>query len=246
MLKRNAFALMLAAMLPAGASAQDTPTDRLMEVLPEDVATRVIAQIEAARNRELPDQALANLALEGIAKGRSAEDVLAGVEMLVDGMGRASDAIRAAGRAPEAGEVEAATAAMQMGVDGSAISELARSQPSGQSLAVPMMVLGGLAQRGLPSDEALARVSARLAAGEGAGPLLGGAPEGPGAGRPDVVGPGLAAGLAGMQLPVSGLSIPVGPQVDGVGRPGGLPVPGNRPGPGNIPGVRGPGGSPIG
>jgi hypothetical protein len=51
-----------------------------------------------------------------------------------------------------------------MGVDGAKVSELAKDAPSGRSLAVPLYVLGGLTDRGLPSDEALKRVKEQLEA----------------------------------------------------------------------------------
>ena len=128
-------------------------------------------------------------------------------------MGRAQDALQAAGRAPAEGEVEAATAAMRMGVDGEAISELARSQPSGRTLAVPLLVMGGLAERGLPSDQALAAVRDRLSAGAGDAGLLSDFPQvgrdlGQGM-RPEQRGHALAVGLAGVRVPDSGVTVPV-------------------------------------
>ena len=61
-------------------------------------------------------------------------------------------------------EVEAGAEALRQGVDGAAVSELAKEAPSGRSLAVPLYVIGGLVDRGLPSDDALARVLERLTA----------------------------------------------------------------------------------
>lgn len=191
--------------------------ERLAEVLPESVREQVLDRIEAARARELPEQAMANLALEGVAKGRSADEVLAAVELLVADMGRAQEALRAAGHAPAEGEIEAATTAMRMGVDGTSVSELARSGPSGRSLTVPLLVLGGLAERGLPSDEALAAVRDRLAARANDAELLRAFPQidgGMGRGR------AFAPGLAGPQGPAAGPTVPVGPQNDR-GRPAG-------------------------
>lgn len=246
MMKRNAYVLLLAVLAPVGLSAQQVdPVERLGDVLPPDVAAQVMQRIENARAQALPDEAVANLALEGVAKGRSGEEVLAAVESLVGDMGRAQSALQAAGRVPGAGEVEAATAAMRMGVDGSAISELAQSQPSGRSLAVPMLVMGGLADRGLPSDEALAQVAARLSESADDAALMGELPEVAAAAAqgaiPAQMGPGLASGLAGFQVPVAGINVPVGPPSDVGGRPGGLPGPGNIPSP-PVP----PGGNPIG
>jgi hypothetical protein len=233
--------VLAAAFVPSMALAQQDPVERLAEVLPESVRARVIARVEEARARQLPEQAMANLALEGVAKGRSAEEVLAAVELLVAEMGRAQEALQAAGRPPVQGDIEAATAAMRMGVEASAVSELARSGPSGRSLAVPLLVIGTLADRGLPSDDALAAVRERLEARADDAELLRAFPEvAQGLGmRPDQVGTAHASGKAGFQLPVSGVTVPVGPPAEpgpgagrppeGRGRPDGVPQGGGPP-----------------
>jgi hypothetical protein len=234
--------VLAAAVLPAAVSAQVDPVDRLAEVLPPEVAAQVLERVQQAQARQLPAQAMANLALEGVAKGRGPEEVLAAVELLVADMGRAQDALQSAGRPSAGGELEAATAALRMGVDASAVSELARSGPSGRSLTVPLLVLGGLAERGLPSDDALAAVRERLQARADDAALLGAFPEvGRGLGRgmrPDQVGTALAGGLAGHQVPVAGVNVPVGPPSDRGrdGRGGGPP---DNPGPPNDPGPPG-------
>jgi hypothetical protein len=212
--------VLAAAGLPAVAAAQQDPMARLAEVLPEPVSERVLERVAAARSRELPERAVANLVLEGIAKGRSAEEVLAAVELLLADMTRAQQALQAGGHEPAEGEVEAATTAMRMGVDGASVSELARSGPSGRSLTIPLLVLGGLTVRGLPSDDALTAVRDRMVARANDDELLRTLPElggGLGRGRPDVLPPGLAGGA------------PVGPQQNR-GRPEGR---GRGGGPGN-------------
>ena len=70
MMKRSAYILLLTALLPAGLSGQEDPVERLTEVLPADVAAQVIEQVEAARARALSGEAVANLALEGVASLR--------------------------------------------------------------------------------------------------------------------------------------------------------------------------------
>lgn len=226
---KRALIILSLACLPSVAAAQQDPMVRLAEVLPVSVREQVLARIESAQARDLPERAMANLALEGVAKGRSAEEVLAAVELLVADMGRAQEAFQSAGHAPADGEIEAATAAMRMGVDGASVSELARSGPSGRSLTVPLLVLGGLTERGLPSDDALVAVRDRLAARASDGELLGSLPgmgSGMGRGqRPDFVGgPPTMSGL-----PATGVPVPVGPQ-QGHGRPDGR---GRSGGPGN-------------
>ena len=80
-MKRIAY-LRAVALMPVSAAAQQDPSERLTEVLPPAVAEQVLEHIESARARELPTQAVANLALEGVAKGRSAEEVLARIERI--------------------------------------------------------------------------------------------------------------------------------------------------------------------
>jgi len=218
--------ILMIALAPAALGAQQDPVELLPEVLPAELAAQVAERIEAARARALPAQSLANLALEGVAKGRTSTEVLAAVDLLLADLGRADAAFRAAGRAPAPGEVEAATTALRMGVDAETVSALARSAPSGRALAVPLVVLGGLTQRGLASDAALTAVSQRLAARVGDAQLLqdfpglGVGPGGPG-GPPAGVAPnGRGAGAGGT-------SVPSGPPDANPGRPGGAGGPGN-------------------
>ena len=108
------------------------PSDRLREVLPADVAERVLARIADARARELPAEALENRALKFAARGIAPADV----ERAIDAHAARMEAARAAFHAGREGavtgeEIEAGAEAMRQGVDGAAVSELAKSAPSG-------------------------------------------------------------------------------------------------------------------
>lgn len=141
------------------------PSDRLREVLPADVAAHVLATIADARAHNLPAQALEQRALKFAAKGVKPADIQRSVDDQAARMGAAKAAIaKGRGRGADSTEIEAGAEAMRQGVDGSKVSELAKSAPSGRSLAVPLYVIGSLTDRGLPSDEALQRVLARLQA----------------------------------------------------------------------------------
>lgn len=221
-LSRLALALALSGV---AAAAQDVPVERL----PQELAERIQARMDAARTQGIPESPVALLALEGVAKGRSAAEVLGAVDALLAELGRARGALVDAGHAPGYGEVEAATAAMRMGVDGAAVSALAKAGPSGRGLAVPLLIMGGLAQRGLPSDQALAAVRGPLAAGAGDEELLVAFPGAAGglgrgiANRPDHAGSGMGLGGGGFHLPAAGIMVPMGP-------PTGRPRPGRGPG----------------
>ena len=89
-MKRIALFLALASLVPASLAGQETLVERLQALLPDEaVAQQVIEQIQAAQASGLPAYAVANLALEGVVKGRSGEDVLDAVQSLVADMGRA-------------------------------------------------------------------------------------------------------------------------------------------------------------
>jgi hypothetical protein len=152
-----AFAGALAAQTPAV-----DPIARLREVLPTDVADRVIAQIEQARARQLPAQALENRALKFAARGIAPAELEQAVSEHAVRLVNAQAALRSARPGVSGVEVEAGAEAMRQGVDGAAVSALAQSAPSGRSLEVPLYVIGNLVERGLPADEALERVRERL------------------------------------------------------------------------------------
>lgn len=141
------------------------PSDRLRAVLPADVAERVIARIADARAHELPAQALANRALKYASRGVAPADIERSISAQAERMNTAMGLLQGArGQRPAGDEVDAGAEALRQGVNGAAVSALAKSAPSGRSLAVPLFVLGGLVERGIPADSALAQVRARLAA----------------------------------------------------------------------------------
>lgn len=156
--------LSVAFVVPAAAQtpAKD-PSARLREVLPADVAARVLARIADARARQLPAEALENRALKFAARGVAPADIERSVNEQLQRMDDARAALKA-GRdvAPAADEIEAGAEAIRKGVDGASVSLLAKRAPSGRSLAVPLFVIGSLADRGLPASDALQRVLARL------------------------------------------------------------------------------------
>lgn len=166
---RNLAAVLVASALSLSAAAAQTPANdpsaRLREVLPADVADRVLAKIAAARARQLPAAALEHRALKFAAKGVSPDSIEKSVSEQVERMASAKQALDSVrGRKASGDEIEAGADAMRKGVDGAAVSALAKSAPSGRSLAVPLYVIGSLIDRGLPSDEALQKVEARLQA----------------------------------------------------------------------------------
>jgi hypothetical protein len=162
----TAVALIVLAAAPSAARAQaHDPSDRLREVLPADVATRVLERIADARAHELPADALEQRALKFAARGIAPADIERSVAEQAERMAAARAALESArGAKPSDDEVEAGAEAIRQGVDATGVSELAKSAPSGRSLAVPLYVLGNLAASGMPAADALQQVRDRLAA----------------------------------------------------------------------------------
>lgn len=154
----------LAAQESSAQAVAVDPSVRLKQVLPPDVAERVLARIADARARQLPAEALENRALKFAAKGVAPLDIERSLNEHAERMGTARSALAGARAAkPRADEIEAGAEAIRKGVDGTAVAQLAKAAPN-RSLAVPLFVIGSLADRGLPSDEALQRVLDRLEA----------------------------------------------------------------------------------
>lgn len=156
-------------LLAAGSAGAQTPahdpSTRLQEVLPASVAQQVLATIANARAHQLPAQALEQRALKFAAKGVDPTLIAKSISAQADRMEKTKDAIDDARETDAtADEIEAGADAIRQGVDGAAVSELAKSAPSGRSLAVPLFVIGSLVDRGLPSDQALQAVLARMQA----------------------------------------------------------------------------------
>ena len=230
-------ALALAATVSVESQAQVAdqaydPSVRIQEVLPADVAERVLAKIAAARSRGLPTQALERTALKGAARNVAPAEIERAVEAQAAGLERSNEYLsKARSRRPSGDEIEAGAEAMRQGVDGSAVSMLASEAPSGRSLVVPLHVLGTLAVQNVHAQDAVAAVIERLTARATDAELV----ELPAqvaaraTGKPEVTG----RDLAGTKRPGTVGGAPAGVPTNGGGdvRPTvpSVPRPGNRP-----------------
>jgi hypothetical protein len=151
--------------IAAAQSSASDPSARLAAVLPADVARQVLSVIDAARADHLPSDALANRSLKFAARGIDPQNIAHAATDQLTRLRSARDILRSARReSPDSDEIEAGAEALRQGVHGSDVASLAKSAPSGRSLAVPLYVIGSLVSRGLPSDQALQRVQTKLAA----------------------------------------------------------------------------------
>jgi hypothetical protein len=220
------------AFIPASLLGQADPVQHLQAVLPADVAAQVIPIVQNAIAHGLPGEAVASVALQGVALGRSGTEVRAAAESMVADLQAAHDAIAAGGRNPTSQETQAGAMAMQQGVDGSTISALASSTPAGRSLTVPLAVLGELVSRGLPADNALQAVQQRLQS-RSSDQTLAGLPDAAGqmlgqGMKPSEIGTALGSARAGFTVPASGVSVPAAGGVP-TGVPANGGVAGKRP-----------------
>ena len=166
-MKRMMVFVTAATMVASGLQAQQASPDaatRIRQALSAPQAEAVLAIIADAKAAGLPDGALEHIAFQGIARAVRPEQVVTAVREAAADFAAGRSALAAGGHTGNSAEVTAAGEALGRGVDGAAVSELARSAPSGRSLAVPLFVIGSLVDRGLPSDEALAAVLERLQA----------------------------------------------------------------------------------
>lgn len=146
----------------ASAQTANDPSATLRKVLPAKVADHVLATIADARSHSLPAAALEQQALRLTRAGAKPADVEKSIDKSANNMKQAKAALEKGGRKPTTDEVVAGSKLVGRGIDGSAVSDFAKTAPSGRSLAVPLYVTGTLMDRGLKSDAALARVHARL------------------------------------------------------------------------------------
>jgi len=155
-------ATLLFASVATAQQAHD-PSAQLRKVLPASIVDHVLATIADARDHSLPAAALEQQALRLSRKGAKPADIQKSVDRSAEDMKNTKGALEKSGHKPSSDEIVAGSALMGRGVDGAKVSALAKSAPSGRSLAVPMYVIGTLMDRGLKSDAAFSRISTRLA-----------------------------------------------------------------------------------
>jgi hypothetical protein len=128
-------------------AAQDP---RLAARLPADLAPRVQALVDSARQARLPTEPLIQKALEGQSKGADGPRILTAVRSL---FGQLSQSRAALGENTAEADVVAGAACLKAGASPGMLSELRKLRPD-QSLAVPLSVLSDLAATGVDMPNA--------------------------------------------------------------------------------------------
>ena len=201
-----------------------------------DAAARIETALSQARAAGIPESLLQNRVAEGRAKGVPLDRIAAAVERRASALIRAQDLMRQSVGQVGGPDLSAAADAVEAGVAGNAVAEIARSS-RGEDRAVALAVLTYLQGQGVPVDEAVSRVQGALREGpealrnlpsQAAAQARG---RGQG-GRPADAGPpaGAGRGNAGRGGPPAG--VPGPENRPGAGRPdgvGGGPPAGQRP-----------------
>lgn len=147
--------------------------------------------------------ALADRALELRAKGAAAQQVDQRIAHLEAGLASAARFLREQrSKEPSSAEIEAVAEATARGLNDIQLGEIVAGLPSDQSVVVPLLVLSSLLDRGLPADQAIADVVARLAARASDRDLMQmPSPASVAGRRPAVGGAGLGVRAAGWRRP---------------------------------------------
>ena len=158
-MRRTTIITALAALaLPVAAAAQQQGAST-------DAGARIEASMQAAARAEIPTALLESKVKEGRAKGISEARIASALEARLDALVRARNALAGAGVEGIAeGDLAVAADAIQVGVQESALVEVATSAPP-ERRAVATAVLASLVQLGATSDQALTRVEGALGAG---------------------------------------------------------------------------------
>lgn len=170
---RAVVGLALVALLPGPLTSQDVGARLDGRVSPE-VRQAVVRIAADAATRGLPVEPLVEKAIEGGAKGVSADRVIAAVRTLAGRLGDAMRALREGGiAAPTADIVEGGADAINAGLSDRDVQELVRASRPPYDPAITLRVAATLAALGVPGSQALQLVEAMIGAGRSPADLMG-------------------------------------------------------------------------
>ncbi|HEU4761127.1 MAG TPA: hypothetical protein VFS74_02325 [Gemmatimonadales bacterium] len=168
--------LFLIAAVPAAAAAQSA-SDTTQSSADVRVSTGATMEIQAlrqeARDRQVPEQAVANVIAEGRAKGASDAQLVSAGQASIIRLATAKQALISAGRErPSDTEVQQGATLMAQGATRAQLTTFAAKASADRSLSVAFASVASLAARGKPVSEAMSEISAELYAGASDAELL--------------------------------------------------------------------------
>lgn len=146
-------------LLPVAAPAAGQGAERLRESFSPQISGRMEAIADRAERDGIPRRLVLDKALEGAAKGASGEQVLTALSEWVDQLRAARGLV---GRAAAPDVLVAAVEALRRGAGRQDIRALGSARPD---LPMALLLLGDLAEEGVPGGAARALVEEALAAG---------------------------------------------------------------------------------
>lgn len=171
-MRRVAVTLTLTAVatLRLAAQAPDVAA-RLAGRVPPEVASAVASMAASAAERGLPVEPLVQKAIEGGAKGKPADRVIAAVRALSDQLAAAADALRSGGRA-DPDVVEGGAYALGAGLGVKQVQQLARASHPPYDAALTLRVAATLAALGVPPQNTVDLLEGAISAGQSPSELL--------------------------------------------------------------------------
>ena len=128
-----------------------------------DARSRLQAILGEARTAELPMEPLIERMSAGLTEGLGDSVIVAAVDETWRRLETASRALTHAGRLrPDPREITSGAEVLARGATSAQLESVIRTAAASRSLVVPLEILIKLADRGLPIDTALARVSGKL------------------------------------------------------------------------------------
>ncbi len=147
-------------LLPVAAPAAGQAAERLRDSFSPQISGRVEAIADRAERDGIPRRLVLDKALEGAAKGASGEQVLTALSEWVDQLRAARGLV---GRAAAPDVLVAAVEALRRGAGRQDVRALGSARPP--DLPMALLLLGDLAEEGVPGGAARALVEEALAAG---------------------------------------------------------------------------------
>ena len=150
--------------LPLAAQAPDVAA-RLTGRVPPEVVSAVAGIAASAAGRGLPVEPLVQKAIEGGAKGKPADRVIAAVRALSDQLAAAADALRSGGGRTDADVVEGGAYALGAGLGVKQVQQLARASHPPYDAALTLRVAATLAALGVPPKNTVDLLEGVISAG---------------------------------------------------------------------------------
>lgn len=157
-----------AAPLAAQAGAADSLRGRVTAAL----ATQVEALADSLSHQGLPGRTLLHKALEGSTKGVPDDRILVAVRTVAGQLVQSAGALRSAGAATDSETVEAGAYAINAGLRGEDVAQVARVSRPPQQAAGSLRSAGTLVAMGVPPREAVSLIRQWIETGHSAREVL--------------------------------------------------------------------------